>query len=219
MDSRSGQFLATLDGNLSLKAQNGRPALDKNGKVVADYGNDQFGSWSRRGSDHGTGYGAVFSLGGVFVIRPENMRWIAGDASENGWPITNLLAVCPVSQTEDRTFPDAYYCIVSDRGASHLPVPTNAKELVFLATDVDAMAAGNIQPVPQQKDDGTLASRERTTLLKIIRALDVMAKLPVRGAAASVERQLQELGFDGPKDATIRSVLKDARDLDTDARQ
>ena len=60
-------------------------------------------------------------------------------------------------------------------------------------------------------------SRERTSLLRVIRALSVMAKLPDRGAAASVEKQLQELGFTGPKDATIRSALSDAHALEPDA--
>lgn len=62
--------------------------------------------------------------------------------------------------------------------------------------------------------DKTPATRERTNLLRIIRALSVMAKLPQRGATASVEVQLQGLGFDGPMEATIRKVLNEARALE-----
>lgn len=62
--------------------------------------------------------------------------------------------------------------------------------------------------------DEPLDPRERTTLLRIIRALAIMAKLPERGATGSIEKQLQELGFTGPKDAAIRKVLADARMLE-----
>lgn len=60
--------------------------------------------------------------------------------------------------------------------------------------------------------------RERNTLLRIIRALDVMAKLPRRGATASVEAQLQTMGFSNPKEATIRKLLEEARALETDSK-
>ena len=60
--------------------------------------------------------------------------------------------------------------------------------------------------------------RERTSLLRIIRALDAMAKLPVRGWAGSVERQLEQLGFDGPRDATIRQVVEAARAMEPDRK-
>lgn len=58
-----------------------------------------------------------------------------------------------------------------------------------------------------------LEGRERSNLLRIISALGVMAKLPERGAATSVEKQLEELGFDEPKEATIRKALEEARKL------
>ncbi len=64
--------------------------------------------------------------------------------------------------------------------------------------------------------DKPLALRERGTLLRIIRALDVMVKLPPKGAASSVERQLQEIGFDSPKESTIRNLLAEARALEPD---
>jgi hypothetical protein len=68
-------------------------------------------------------------------------------------------------------------------------------------------------PPPQQTSSGTrtgqariepgdnLDSRGRTSLLRIIRAMDAMLKLPERGASGSIEAQLQKLGFDGPKEA------------------
>lgn len=58
--------------------------------------------------------------------------------------------------------------------------------------------------------------RERTSMLRIIRALAVMAGLPDKGATASVEVQLQELGFASPKEAAIRKLLKEASNLQAD---
>lgn len=61
-------------------------------------------------------------------------------------------------------------------------------------------------------------ARERKNMLRVIRALEGMAKLPARGATTSVEAQLQQLGFDGPKEATIRKLLDQARALEADNR-
>lgn len=66
--------------------------------------------------------------------------------------------------------------------------------------------------------DTPLDARERKNMLRVIRALGGMAKLPARGAATSVEAQLQQLGFDGPREATIRKILDQARALEPDNR-
>ena len=65
--------------------------------------------------------------------------------------------------------------------------------------------------------DAPLSSRERGNLLRVIRALDSMAKLPSRGAAPSIEKQLQELGFTSPKESTIRGIIDEARRLNPEA--
>ena len=64
-----------------------------------------------------------------------------------------------------------------------------------------------------------LEERERASLLRIIRALEVMAKLPPRGAATSIEAQLQKLGFSKPSEATIRKVIEQARALEPNKPQ
>lgn len=61
-----------------------------------------------------------------------------------------------------------------------------------------------------------LDTRERTSMLRIIRALDVLAKLPERGPASSIQRQLELLKFQGPKEGTIRPIIEAARGLDPD---
>jgi len=80
----------------------------------------------------------------------------------------------------------------------------------------------NIEPVDvmfgldQQDETRAMDTRKERSLLRIIRALDLMAKLPDRGAATSIEKQLQELGFKGPNDETIRKVIDEARALKAD---
>jgi len=63
-----------------------------------------------------------------------------------------------------------------------------------------------------------LGERARTSLLRIIRALDKMADLPHRGPSSSIEEQLQKLGFMSPKEAVIRDVIKQARELELDGK-
>lgn len=61
-----------------------------------------------------------------------------------------------------------------------------------------------------------LGERERVTLLRIIRALDVMAELPERGPTTSILTQLQQLGFSSPAEDTIRKTITAARELEAD---
>jgi hypothetical protein len=72
---------------------------------------------------------------------------------------------------------------------------------------------------PKQEERDNLDPRREKSLLRVIRALDVMAKLPKRGAATPVEKQLQELGFVGPNDETVRAILDEARELKPDNPQ
>jgi hypothetical protein len=72
--------------------------------------------------------------------------------------------------------------------------------------------SSSAQPeAPATEDEKPLREPERGNWLAIIHALAVLAKLPPRGATSSVERQLQELGYDTPKERTIRDVLNEAR--------
>jgi hypothetical protein len=91
------------------------------------------------------------------------------------------------------------------------------REAFFFLTDPDHWPNANGK-VPAVTDK-PLDTRERTTLLRMIRALDVMAALPSRGASSSVQKQLQEIGFTGgPGDSTIRKVLEQARALEPDSK-
>ena len=61
-----------------------------------------------------------------------------------------------------------------------------------------------------------LFPKREKTLLRIIRALDALAELPDRGAAAEVVAKLQGLQFQSPGDDTVRDVLAQARNLEVD---
>lgn len=63
--------------------------------------------------------------------------------------------------------------------------------------------------------DKTLGNRERTNLLRIIRALAEMQNLPAKGYAESMRTQLDKLGIAAPSDDTIRKAISAARDLDS----
>ena len=69
-------------------------------------------------------------------------------------------------------------------------------------------------PVDEAPDNvDEIDPRKEKSLLRIVRALDVMANLPQRGAATSIQLQLEKLGFSGPNDDTIQKILKEARAL------
>ena len=93
------------------------------------------------------------------------------------------------------------------------------RTLWFLASDLDALtedkSPGHEKIVPVQMD-GEMTPKREKTLLRIIRALDALAELPERGATIEICTKLEGLGFDGPRDDTVREVLKAARALDSD---
>ena len=61
-----------------------------------------------------------------------------------------------------------------------------------------------------------LSVKREKTLLRIIRALDVLAELPERGAATEIVAKLQGLEFQSPGDDTVRDVITQARNLEVD---
>jgi hypothetical protein len=92
---------------------------------------------------------------------------------------------------------------------------TSLNDLWFFASDIESMRTDS-ELSTNPEPDKPLDERERASALRIIRALDVMAKLPERGAATSIEAQLRLLGFNRTLDSTIRKFLKAARALEPD---
>lgn len=99
-------------------------------------------------------------------------------------------------------------------------LPDDAPIVVRPAALTDFLAVvANGSSHSDARNEKPLEERERASLLRIVRALDVMAKLPARGAATSIEAQLQKLGFSKPSEATIRKVIEQARALEPNKSQ
>lgn len=108
---------------------------------------------------------------------------------------------------------------ISVPGSTGFDADVRISQLWFLASDLDALiedkSLGHEKIVPVQMD-GEMTPKREKTLLRIIRALDALAELPDRGATVEICTKLEGLGFDGPRDDTVREVLKAARALDSD---
>jgi hypothetical protein len=105
--------------------------------------------------------------------------------------------------------PSSYYLPSTENLADWLPCPSFLDAYIRTG-DIDALEA--------RTSATPLDVRERTSLLRVIRALDTIADLPRRGATAAVEARLQTLGFDKPREATIRKILEEARALEPDQK-
>ena len=119
-----------------------------------------------------------------------------------------------VRPAEDGENPGISYEKLPGRGFRLFGDDYGYQALWFRQVDLDRLRARDIAtdalPAPVLEADKPLEARERASLLRIIRALVVMAKADGRGTATAIEKQLQQLGLDGPKEATIRSILKQA---------
>lgn len=78
------------------------------------------------------------------------------------------------------------------------------------ADEADAQLAAPLQ------SDKELDSRERGTMLRMIRVLAAETKMHGRGASVAVQHALEKSGFNGPREKTIREVLKKAAGLTPD---
>lgn len=144
-----------------------------------------------------------YTLTGWFLLSPTYAGHVAFDHPV-AYRGAAHVAVSTSDESETSDKPE-------EPGATHwFDVGVNAalKDLWFRSTDIDLMASPTLTKV----NNDAVSTREANSMLRIISALAVMAKLPERGGAASVEAQLIELGFDGPKEATVRRLLVEARE-------
>lgn len=88
-----------------------------------------------------------------------------------------------------------------------------------VATTITASDICFLSNADDSANDEKEDPRRIKNLLRIIRALDVMANLPQRGAATPLEAQLRLLGFNSPNDETIRKVVTEVRSLAPDKPQ
>lgn len=86
-------------------------------------------------------------------------------------------------------------------------------QLWFRCDDVAGFA--NQSDALKVFEEKPLGSRERNNLLRVVRALAEMYKLPAKGYAESIRSQLEALDMQVPSDDTIRKVVEEARALDS----
>ena len=162
------------------------------------------------------GYFRVVSNASLKAASRDGQAAIDEVAPESWWT-----SRCPIPKAQDGT-PTVIFRILDpiSNGYSALPA---FDDLLFRTSDVQALKASYIAGDGRQgmntSSGKPLEERERKSLLRIIRGLEVMAKLPSRGASTSLESQLHKLGFTkGPGEKTILEVLKKARELEPDSK-
>ena len=96
-----------------------------------------------------------------------------------------------------------------------LPSPFTFPAKFPRATAQTSEAMTQSMPMAPSK---SLRSDTRRNWLRIIRAIYEKANLPEHEAASTIEKMIQALGFDGPKDDTVRNVLKEALALRPDPK-
>ncbi|MBU8978167.1 hypothetical protein JI752_018625 [Lysobacter sp. MMG2] len=112
---------------------------------------------------------------------------------------------------------DDGHVVVTVRGRSEFRGPDDGYVMVCQSTGPDDVMF--VAEHSKERESLALDARREKSLLRVIRALDVMARLPKRGAAAAIEAQIQALGFVGPNDETIRKILEEARGLHSEKPQ
>lgn len=175
-----------------------------------------------------TGHPAVYLLHGFVCVEPRSIKR-AADAGHFGGIGVSLPSwwgeSSPVPLTETGT-PKVTFTLL-DRGETldFRPPPHDLHELWFRAEDVERAQIQQRQiqmrqlKTPNESMDKPLDPRREKNLLRIIRALDVIANLPERGAAKHILKKLHLLGFTNTPDvAMIRNTLKDARALNPDSK-
>lgn len=180
----------------------------------------------------------TYHLSGVLMVAPEYLLQAARYLPNNDWctdcPFVTLLGDTWSVDGRDIGRPRIEFRIeppLDEDEFSPLPASMDIREWLFVTEDVDGVIASAIAASQAEasmpariatgdagaanvSDDCPMTTRERNSLLRIIRALDVMAKLPERGAASSIVAQLQALGCSSPGEATIRKLLSDARQME-----
>lgn len=183
----------------------------------------------------------IYSLSGVLMVSPMYLLEAARFLPNNDWctdsPHVTLLGDTWSVDARDIDFPGIEFQIEPPLDPENefpsLPASMDIREWLFVAEDVDGVIAKAVA-APQAEasmparittggagansvpDDCPMTTRERNSLLRIIRALGVMAKLPERGAASSIVAQLHALGCNSPGEATVRKLLSDARQMEID---
>lgn len=168
--------------------KNGALAVGRDGRNVAD--GDHVAP-ARRTISHAL-FKAWIKANYPAEIQKKHMAWLFDDVERTLHPAVTL---------------EAYQTLKAENDA--------LKKRLEKAVEVHKEQQAMIDALRIPRAD-SLGARERNNMLRIVRALSEMARLPEKGAAPSVEIQLQELGFTSPKEETIRKVLGEAKGLEPD---
>jgi len=103
----------------------------------------------------------------------------------------------------------------------------HAGPLWFLTSDLEELTAPlqllpaevNTQSTSVEKvdEEKPITTKERNNLLRVVAALAKQAGINIgegKGAATAIEAAVASAGFDGPKEKTIRDILKKAREIE-----
>lgn len=139
-------------------------------------------------------------------------------------PVTDTLLLVEAAQQSTVLIPDLAAWADSKGIPHHWPrvqsdgATGSDAELKAAKSEIEALKARaeTAENKLAELEASPFSARERNNMLRIVRALSEMARLPEKGAVPSVESQLQELGFTSPKEETIRKVLKEAGELEPD---
>lgn len=188
-------------------------------------------------SDYLRGYHNCFLVGGEkLAVSPETVR----RACENDGYVDDL-SIAPYAWCESGFSGDLYFRVLESKNSLHANKPENlydstlflTKDIMGIKPIVDQIFGIDREHKPSQKMNRATADmtraedmaienekpidrRERANLLRVIRALSVMAKLPERGATSAIAKQLDELGLLKPQEATIRKFIEEARAIEPD---
>ena len=228
-----GAFYATLTGD-GIASRNGiylcsrwdsdDPTQLTNGNTLKAWGDsDDFCSWEKQETSGDlTGYPAVYLLRGFFCVDPWCVRTAAAEGHIDG------VAVMPPSwwgqdsllPQSEAGVPEVSFNLL--KRDNWLPLPRHLAELWFRAEDIHGQKNSNdqnsqsVKPVTMLEiGDKPLSTREKNNLLRIIRALAEMSKLPSKGYAESIRKQLETLGLTAPSDDTIRKAVDASRTMDS----
>jgi hypothetical protein len=98
-------------------------------------------------------------------------------------------------------------------------LPASWRAKIEAQDSADGQPSKDAEPSRDAETERTgkrIDTRREKSLLRVIRALLVEAKLPDRGAAPSVVKQLEVLGFNSPKDDVVAGIIVAARALESD---
>lgn len=165
-----------------------------------------------------SGYPATFEATGYFRLFPGELKSVAEEGETSGHT-----CMAPQSWWSAEGIP---------RNAKGTPtirlqtVPTNdvrfgnkrwaIEDILFRTDDIEGLAHGSGQRSAEEAEIGRASARAENNLLRVIAALAKEAKIDIgegKGGAATIEAAVSAAGFSGPKEKTIRAILRQAREV------